>query len=155
MPVWNQLPQSNAPSFAGQAQQQIQGAQAAGFFSPTGSPQIMSLTRRNALRNSDNARRRAALLSRLMGLDPNQARVAAVHQDAASSGATQDALNAAQYGQLEGAQNYARGLFNNRLGYEDQRNLLKYQQDLANQGQTAAMFGQLAGRAIPAFFGAP
>ncbi len=142
----------SGPDYGQQAQNQIQGAQAAGFFNPTGSSTIMALTRRNALRNADNARRRSALLSRLMGLDPNQARVAAVNQDTASSGETQNALDQAQYGQLEGSQNYFRNLFGGQLGQQNQRDLLKYQRDLSNPG-FGTYAGEIAGRALPFFFG--
>lgn len=136
-------------SYTGQAASQLQGAQAAGFFSPTGSPLIMGLTRRNALRNADNARRRSALLSRLMGLDPNQARVAQLGQEAASSGATQEALNQANLGQLLGNQQYFRGLFGQQLGNEQQRELMRYQQELSRPS-----FGDIAGGIIGQGLGA-
>ena len=142
-------------TYGQQAQGFIQGAQGAGYFSPGGSPQIMEQTKRLALRNSENARRRSALLSRLMGLDPNQARVASVNQDAESSGQTQGALQGAQLGQLTGAQDWARGLFGQQLSFEQQKQLAKYMQDLQQRGQTSGMIGGLIGTGAGAFLGGP
>lgn len=135
----------------GYANEALSGASAAGAFSPTGSAQVMRLTRRNALRSGDNLRRRNAVLSRLMGLDPQQARVASVNADAQSGGQTADALNQAQYGQLAGAQDFSRGLLRDRLGYENQRALLKYQQDL-QRPSIGGQIGGLVGRGLTGYF---
>jgi len=138
--------------YGNQAQQMVQGAQAQGFFNPMGSPQINAAVRANALRSAENSRRRSALLSRLMGLDPNQARVAAVNADAQGSAATQSALNNAQFGQLMGNQQYARSLFGSQLQNEQQRGLLKYQHDL-NKPTLGGYFGQALGYALPGIGG--
>ena len=146
--------QDSQNPYGAQARGMIGGAQQAGFFNPMGSPQIMEQTRRNALRNSDNARRRSALLSRLMGLDPNQARVAAVNQDAESSRSTQDALQGAQLQQSLGNQDWFRSLFSGQLGLEQQKALAKYMQQLQGGGAGAAL-GSLLGTGAGAFLGGP
>jgi hypothetical protein len=130
----------------------LQGANAAGFFNPQGSSQINSAVRANALRNADNARRRSALLSRLMGLDPNQAAVAAVNQDAQNTGATQSALNQSSLQQQLGNQNYFRGLFGQQLGNEQQRQNMLYQHQL-NQPGFGQIAGGILGQGIGAFTG--
>lgn len=142
-----------ADPFTGMAANTIQQGQSAGFFSPTGSPQLLRMARMGAVRTADNSRRRNALLSRLMGLDPNQARVAAVNADANASANTADAINQAQYGQLQGAQAFGRGLFNNQLGVENQRGLMKYQNDL-NRPTVGGVLGGLAGQFGGGLFGA-
>ena len=139
-------------AYGQQAGNAIQGAQAAGFFSPMGSPAIMANVRRNAPRTGDNARRRNAILSRLMGLDPNQSRVAAVNADTEASGNTADALNQAQYGQLLGNQNYFRSLFGGQLGNEQQLQQMRYQHDL-NQPTVGGMIGGLVGQGAGALLG--
>jgi hypothetical protein len=130
----------------------IGAGQRAGYFSPGGSPAIMAATRRQALRSADNMRRRSAILSRLMGLDPNQARVAAVGADTAASGQTAEALNAAQYGQLTDAQNFLRCLYMGQQDFENQKELAKYQSQL-NQPSLGGMIGGALGTAGGAFLG--
>lgn len=143
-------------SYASQARQQIQGAQAQGLFNPQGSPGLRAAVRAGALRNADNLRRRQSLLSQLMGLDPNQARVAAVNADAAGSANTAGALNDASLQQMLGGQQFARGLFMNQLGNEQQlanaKALAKYQRDISNPG-IGGFLGQAAGFAIPGLAG--
>ncbi len=130
----------------------LQGANAAGFFNPQGSSQINSAVRANALRNADNARRRSALLSRLMGLDPNQAAVAAVNQDAQGTAATQGALNQSSLQQQLGNQNYFRGLFGQQLGNEQALGRLRYQHQL-NAPTLGGVLGGIAGQAGGALAG--
>ncbi len=139
-------------AFEGQAGNMLQGAQASGFFDPTGSARITALTRRRALRGADNARRRAAILSRLYGLDPNQSQQALVNADTEASGATQEAMNQAQLGQLFQNQDYFRNLFGQQLGNEQQRNMLRYQRDL-NRPTLGGQIGGLIGQGAGAFLG--
>src|SRR5262245_29633087 len=123
-----------------QARNQLQQANQAGFFNPLGSPQINAAVRRNALRTGDNARRRSAILSRLMGLDAKQARVAQVNADTEANQAQSDALNQSYLQQLLGNQNYFRDLFGSQLGFENQRALAQYQQNLQNRGGLGGAF---------------
>jgi len=138
-------------SFGNMAQGLIGQANQQGLFNPMGSPAINQAVRSHALRNADNARRRSALLSRLMGLDPNQARVAAVNADAQGSANTSDALNNARYGQLMGGQQFARSLFTGQLSNEqnlqNQLRMIKAQRDATNPG-IGGFVGGLAGQAI-------
>ncbi len=145
---------ANNNYYGGQAQADIGAARDAGFFNPQGSGLIMRTTRREALRNSDNMRRRAAILARLQGLDPNQARVATLGADIAGSEGTANALNQAQYGQLESGQNFARGLYTGQLGQENAMRLAKYQHDL-NKPTVGGQIGQIAGTVGGAFLGGP
>lgn len=110
--------------------------------------------RRNAIRTASNARRRAAILARLQGLDPNQARVAHLGSEASISGGLSDALN---QGTLEGAlsdQSYGRSQAN-RL--QDRQWMLQdraYAADQARRAARARLIGQvggLAGRAALGF----
>lgn len=140
-----------------QAGNAIQGAGAAGFFNPQGSPAIRANLRRNALRNADNMRRRSALLSRFLGLDPNQARVAEVNADTEANRGTADLLGRGSLDELLSNRDYFRGLFGNQLGGEQQRNMMRYQQDLSNPGLggfLGGLLGQSAGAIIPGLFGA-
>src|SRR5881396_505445 len=100
------LSPGNQGVYGRQAGDIVQGAQAGGLYDPFGSPRIRAAVRAGALRSSDNARRRAAILSRLMGLDPNQARVAIVGADTEASGQTQNALGQADLSQLLGGQQF-------------------------------------------------
>lgn len=125
----------------------VQQGQQAGFYNPNGSPLLMAAVRRGALRTADNQRRRSAILSRLMGLDPNQARVAAVNAEAQGSGDVSNALNSAQYGQLAGNQDWFRNLYMNRLQAADQERLAKMQQPGLGQ-----QFGNLLGQGATAYF---
>lgn len=145
-------PGGGGGTYSSQAQQQLQGANQAGFFNPMGSPAINAGVRRQALRNSDNARRRSALLSRLMGLDPNQARVAQVNADTEQSGQTSGALQDAYLQQQLGNQNYFRGLFGQQLGNEQQRALAKWQAQ-QQQGTFGGALGGLVGQGAGAFLG--
>lgn len=64
--------------------------------------------RRQGIRTAENARRRAAILAHMSGLDPNQARVARLNSENSISGGLSDALN---QGTLQGAlsdQSYGR-----------------------------------------------
>ena len=138
--------------YVGQAGQDIGAAQAAGFFSPQGSPAIMAATKRAALRTSENSRRRNAILARLMGLSPDQAAVAAVNADTSASTDTANALNDAQYNQLAGAQQFSRGLYSGQLANQNQRDLLKYQYDL-NKPTIGGEIGGALGTAAGSFLG--
>jgi hypothetical protein len=140
------------PDYSGQASDIIGQAGAAGSFSPYGSPGLNFAIRQNAIRNAGNMQRRSALLSRLMGLDPNQARVAQVGADTAASANTSGTLNDAYLQQLQGNQNFARGLFNNQLGLQNQEALYKYQHDL-NRPTAGDYFGQILGQGAGSFLG--
>ena len=141
-------------TYAGQAAGDLAGARGAGYFDPNGSATIFRQTRNAALRSGDNLRRRNAILARLMGLDPNQARVAQVNADATAGGNTAEALNQSQLQQSLGNQNYFRGLFGSQLGQENQLAALKYQHDL-NQPSIGGQIGSLVGMGAGAFLGGP
>jgi hypothetical protein len=97
-------------------------------------------------------RRRSAILARLMGLDPNQARVAAVGADTAASGQTAEALNAAQYGQLSEAEAFKRRIAAGQFDLANQEALAKYQHGL-NSPTIGGMIGGALGTAGGAFLG--
>jgi len=129
-----------------------------GAFSPFGSPALMARLKRQALRQSGNIRNRGAVLSQFMGLDPTQARGAALNYDAAATGQQADYLNNAQLQQLQGGQDFGRQLYFNRLGQSDQMQQLKLQQQMQKDAQKAQMIGslgQLGGAAIGAYRGGP
>lgn len=145
--------QGASPSATGMAGDVLASSQRAGLLDPTGGNGLgFRLRRRGALRNADNIRRREMIRARLSGLDPAQARVAAINADTAASGSVADSLNAGQEAEFGQNRDFARRLFRDRLGYEDQRGLLKYQHDL-NRPTLGGTIGGLVGQAAGAFAG--
>lgn len=141
------------PTLAGQAAGDLNAARGAGFFDPQGSSLIQRATRRNALRTADNMRRRRAIMSRLMGLDPTQARGQAIDAERQASGDISGAINNAQYNQLAGAQDWARSLYSNRLGNEDLNARIaderRYQE--SHRPGIGAMLGGILGQGVGGF----
>lgn len=130
-----------------QAQSYIGAGQRAGFFDPNGSPLLTAQRRRTAIQAARARRRRGANAASLYGLDPSQTRAGLFQLDRQNSGDVADALNQGQYQEGIGNRDYIRQLFGGQLDYARQRDLAKYQADLARQNQ-GSFWGDLAGKAF-------
>jgi hypothetical protein len=128
-----------------------QGGQA-GFFNPMGSPQILAAVRQMALRNAMNQQHRGAMLSQLLGLDPQQARAAQLGFEQQGGSDISNALLGAGTQQLTGAQDFIRQLFGQGLQGEQQmaqaRAAAKAAQQ-ANRGAIAGTIGRIGASFIP------
>ena len=139
-----------ASGFAGNA---LAAGNAAGYFSPQGSPGLRASLRRYALRNANNAQRSSSVFSRLMGLDPNQARVAQVNAQTAGNANTANALNMGQLQQQQGQSDWLHSLLGQQLGFEHETAMERaqraYQEHM--RGGIGAQLGQLVGQGAGAF----
>lgn len=126
-------------------------------FGPQGSPALRASLRRNAMMNANAAQRQAALSSRLMGLDPNQARVASVNANIAGNANTTNALNQGELQQQMAGQDWLHQLLSGQLGFEHQSAIEKarqaYEQHM--RGGIGAQLAQLGGMGLGAFLGGP
>lgn len=147
-----QHPELNQPNLGGQAQQILTQAQGQGMLDPSGSPQLRALRRRQALRHALAMRQRGQGASQLYGLDPLAARAAAQGQARQSASDVSNFLNTSDFQEQQGNQDFARGLFRDRLGVEDQiaaeRRAAK-----RNRFNIGSALGGLAGQAGGAFLG--
>jgi hypothetical protein len=123
--------------------------QAGGYFDPSGSPRLREALRRRALQGGDAQRRRAAVMSRLHGLSPEQARVAMLDADMGATQGTADAMNEGELQQLLGGQDWFRQLFSGQLDFQRQQML---QKEAARQAKEArgSPWGQILGAGLGA-----
>jgi hypothetical protein len=140
------------PTYGNAARGIVQQGGQAGFFNPMGSPQILAAVRQNALRNAQNRLHRGALLSRLLGLDPQQSRAAQLGFEQQAGGDISNALLGAQNQQLLGSQDFIRSLFGQGLQGEQQmaaaRAAAKAQQG-ANAGGIGSFLGRIGASFLP------
>lgn len=137
------------------ASENLTSANAAGFFSPMGSPAVLAATKRSALQHADNYKRRSQILGQLAGLDPYGQQQNIVDTNREAAGGVQGALDQSQLSQLLGNQQFARGLFTNRLQNQD---LLRRLHEMHQQGQHdqfMGLLGTLGGAAAGSLFGMP
>ena len=119
-----------APTALGYGTDAIAEAGRQGYFDPNGSPKIRAALERRALRSARNRRRRGALASRLLGLDPQQARAYQLQNETESGQQAADAIQGVNEQEMFGNRDYARSLLGGEIDYRRQRAL----QDQANQG---------------------
>jgi hypothetical protein len=115
-----------------------------------GSPQLLAAVRQMALRNSQNQLHRGALLSRLLGLDPQQSRAAQLGFEQEAGNNTSNALLGAGTQQLTSAQDFIRSLFGQGLQGEQQMAQARAAAKAA-QGSQLGGIGSLIGRGVGAF----
>ena len=129
----------------------IQGAQSAGFFDPMGSPILRAALRRNALRSAENQRRRGSVLSRLLGLNPNEARAQQLQTEDAAGTNAADAINQGDLSFLTGNQDFLRSLFSGQLSAENQQALARLMATLQDRNRPGigAAAGDILGKTIP------
>lgn len=87
-----------------------------GAFGPGGDPRIMRAVQDQATSNADAMRMRQANALNLGGMDAGQAASMKLMGDLRGQGDVANALNAAQYGQLQNQQQFGNQLFNNLAG---------------------------------------
>jgi hypothetical protein len=134
----------------------LQAGNAAGFYSPQGSPVLRASLRRYALRNASNAMRQNSIATQLYGLDPNQARVAQVNAQGMGAANTADILNQGQLQQQQGAQDWFRQLLGGQMGFEQQAAMQRAAQAFqrSQQFNPWAIGGQLVGAGLGGWAGA-
>ena len=137
----------------------INSANSAGLFDPNGSPAIMAALRRSALRQARNRTRQSAVSSRFFGLDPTQARQAAVDTNREVSGQLADTISGGHLQETLGNRDWARGLFGSQLGNENAMAMAQFQAEQqrklleAQQGTFGGYLGQLVGTGLGAYTG--
>lgn len=127
--------QGFAQSPMGVANQAIRGAQEQGFLNPAGSPALRERIRRHALRTARNRIGRGGTLSRIAGLDPQQARIAQLQTEQGAGEDISNTLGSAFTQEELGNRDYFRSLFGDQLNFERQRML---QKEAAKQARQAA-----------------
>ena len=135
---------------AGQA---ISGAQDAGIFSPLGSPLLRAAIRRNALRSAYNQRQRGSVLSRLLGLNPNEARAQDLQTEGDAGNTAADSINQGDLQMLAGNQEFLRSLFTGQLSAENQRDLARLMAALQPRTTAGGAIGSIVGTGAGAYFG--
>lgn len=142
-------------TYAGQASGIIQGGTQAGYFDPRGSQVLRAMLRRAALRTAQNRRRRSSVLGQLVGLSPEQQRYQQVQAEQGASADTSGFLNDAMLQEQLGNQQFARGIYGQERGFEEQRARDKAQRDYekSQQGGIGSYLGSLAGTGLGAFTG--
>lgn len=132
------------------------GAQS-GAFDPFGSPVLRASLRARALRAADAQRRRGSVLSRLLGLNPNEAASAALETDRQAGSDASNAITSADYGLMSGQQDWLRSLLSGQMGALNAQDLARLQAILAQQANdrnrpgVGGMLGDLAGRAVTGY----
>jgi hypothetical protein len=157
MPDYNRLIQSLGGARQGQdllglQNSLIQQGNQSGAFSPTGSPLVMALAKRQAQTGAESQIHRGDVMGRLLGLNPYEQRGQLLNVGNDAAGNAANALNSAQYGQASGGQDFIRQMFGQRLGFEQQK-LLQYlaqKQAQKQQGGFGSMFGGLLGQGLGA-----
>lgn len=152
--LYDFLNQGGGPDYQNQANNLVNQAQGLGYFNPAGSAFINEQVRSNALRTARNSQQRGSVLAKILGLSPQQAQGQFFNIQRQNAGDISNAINNAHFQQLMGNQEYARSLFGNLLGNQQQLALLKYQQKLARENQPGfgSQLGQLIGRGITGYF---
>ena len=135
---------------SGTATGQLKGILSQGkeLLNPWGSPRMMALLRRRALRIAQAQRGRGSRLSELYGVDPYAARGNAVNADVEASGGVANALNEAEYSDAAANRDYLRSLYGGQLDFERQRQLAKIQAKAQSQGGIGQAVGALGGALI-------
>lgn len=126
----------------------LRGGKEAGFFDPRGSQFVREQVRANALRNARNRLMRGGVLSRVLGLDPQQARVAQLQNELGAGSDISGALGEANLQQGLGTQDFFRSLLGGQLNFERQRQLQKQAERAANQQGVGQLIGGLGSAAI-------
>ena len=134
----------------GAAQRAIGRAGEAGFFDPAGSDLIRRQVRAHALRTARNRVSRGGVLSRIMGLDPQQARAAQLGFEQGAGDDISGALNQSDLEQGLGNQEFFRDLFRQQIGFDQQRQLQREAAREARRAQGSTL-GRIAGAAAGAF----
>lgn len=123
-----------------------------GVFSPH---YMRNAIRRRALTNAESQRNRTDVLSRILGLDPNQRATALTDADIAANQGVSGALNEADMADLQQYMGLIQSLFGSERGGE--ANLFQQrEQNRFAKSQQPSFLHQLAGGlvgSIPAFFG--
>lgn len=137
---------ANYPDLMSLVRDLIARGGAEGVFSPH---YMRNALRRKALSNADAQRNRTSVLSRLVGLDPNQRAVALTDADLEANRGVSDALNQAEMGDLSQYSDLIRALLGTERGGESnlfgQREQRNWQQ--SQQGGIGSFLGQLVGGA--------
>lgn len=133
----------------GQAQGMLGEAREAGLFNPTGSPRIRALMRRRRLQDYRNARRRAAVGSRLYDLDPSRASAASNMADIAGTEGLSRSLGDADYEELTSNRDFYRSLFGQQLGHEQALQREREAAKAASKGGVGQFLGSAAGMLLP------
>jgi hypothetical protein len=119
---------------------------AAGAFGPYF---LRNMLRKRALANADAQRRRMSVTSTMYGLDPAQARVAAIEAENNANAGLAGSLNDAEMTGLQRYQDYVMQLLTGERGMAEQQRM----QDKQRKAAEAAGWGSLAGGATSAAIG--
>jgi len=142
---------AQAPTALGYGTDAIAEAGRQGYFDPNGSPKIRAALERRALRSARNRRRRGALTSRLLGLDPQQARAYQLQNETESGQQAADAIQGVNEQEMFGNRDYARSLLGGEIDYRRQRQLAD--EERKAQGGFWSGVGGLIGTGLGGFAG--